>query len=201
MDLRLKIEENKVVTSLYAKPMALLSVHPSPLVPCPRSIARHHFWECTANPPTMLSGWQRRPRNQALPPPSPGSWVSNGPAHPTLSTSNGQRQGLAYLRCTALDHLCAKSKKGEGQHGRVFLHLPYHPANPSSNTIQQHMHKCIANPNGQPPFHRLTNDQGYDILIDRLTIAWHRPPNLGNLLSYRKLSKRTGLKVSSYIKT
>jgi hypothetical protein len=107
----------------------------------------------------------------------------------------------AYLRRTALDHLCAKSKKGEGQHQRVFLHLPYHPANPSSKTIQKHWHERVASPKGQPPFHRLTNDQGYDILIDRLTIAWHRPPNLGNLLSYRKLSKRTGLKVSSYIKT
>ena len=55
MDLRLKIEENKVVTSLYAKPMALLSVHPSPLVPCPRSIARYRVWERTPNPPAMLS--------------------------------------------------------------------------------------------------------------------------------------------------
>ena len=107
----------------------------------------------------------------------------------------------AYLQCTTHDHLCVKSKKGEGQHRRVFLHLPYHPANPSSQTIQKHWHERVARPKGQSPFRSLTNDQGYDILIDRLTVAWHRPPNLGNLLSYRKLSKRTGLKVSSYIKT
>jgi hypothetical protein len=107
----------------------------------------------------------------------------------------------AYLRRTTLNHLRARSKKGEGQHRRVFLHLPYHPANPSSKTIQKHWHERVARPKGQPPFRSLTNDQGYDILIDRLTVAWHRPPNLGNLLSYRKLSKRTGLKVSSYIKT
>jgi len=107
----------------------------------------------------------------------------------------------AYLRRTALDHLHVKSKKGEGQHRRVFLHLPYHPTNPSSKMIQKHWHECIASPKGHPPFHHLTNDQGYDIPIERLTIAWHRPLSLGNLLSYRKLSKRTGLKVSSYIKT
>ncbi len=47
----------------------------------------------------------------------------------------------------------------------------------------------------------LTNQQGYDVPIERLTIAWHRPPNLGNLLSYRKLENRTGLNLSSFIKT
>ena len=107
----------------------------------------------------------------------------------------------AYLRRIALDHLCAKSKKGEGQYRRAFFHLPYHPANTLSKTIQKHWHERVASPKGQPPFHRLTNNQSYDILIDRLTIAWHHPPNLGNLLSYRKLSKHAGLKVLSYIKT
>jgi hypothetical protein len=46
-----------------------------------------------------------------------------------------------------------------------------------------------------------TNEQGYNIPIEQLTIAWHWPPNLGNLLSYRKLNHRTGLKVLSFVKT
>ncbi len=89
----------------------------------------------------------------------------------------------AYLQRPVLNHLHAKSKKGEGQRRRVFLHLLYHPANPSPKIIQKLWHECVASPKGQPPFHRLTNDQGYNIPINRLTIAWHRPPNLGNLLS------------------
>ncbi len=43
----------------------------------------------------------------------------------------------AYLRCTALDHLRAKSSKETSHHQQVFLHLPYHPANPSFKTIQK----------------------------------------------------------------
>ncbi len=107
----------------------------------------------------------------------------------------------AYLSCTMLNHLQARSKKGEGQRQRVFLHLPYHPANPSSKSIQKLWNNCVAIPKGQPPLHGMTNNQGYDIPIEHLTIAWHRPPNLGNLLSYRKLDKCTGLNVLSYIRT
>ncbi len=43
----------------------------------------------------------------------------------------------AYLQCSPLDHLQVQSKKKEAHHQRVFLHLPYHPANPSSKVIQK----------------------------------------------------------------
>ena len=108
----------------------------------------------------------------------------------------------AYLWRTALDHLRAKSKKETAQRQRVFLHLPYHSSNPSSRTIQKLWAERVANPPDQPSLSGLTNEQGYNIPIKQLTIAWHRPPNLGNLLSYRKLNNRTpGLKVSSFIPT
>ncbi len=48
---------------------------------------------------------------RALPPPSPGSRVSNGPANPTLSTSNGQRQGLSTMHS-------AQSSSREVKEGR-----------------------------------------------------------------------------------
>ena len=126
------------------------------------------------------------------------SWIVgiNWPSSPRF---NGQCQGLSMA-------YCARSSSRKVKEGRrtaliFFLHLPYHPANPSSKTIQKLWHERGASLKGQPLFRCLTNDQGYDIPIDRLTIAWYRPSNLGNLLSYMKLSKRTGLKVSSYIKT
>ena len=106
-----------------------------------------------------------------------------------------------YLQRTPLDHLRAKSKKETAHRRRVFLHLPYHPANPSSKAIQKLWADRVANPPGQPSFSRLTNESGYNIPVEQLTIAWHRSPNLGNLLSYRKLHNRTGLKVSSFIGT
>jgi hypothetical protein len=106
-----------------------------------------------------------------------------------------------YLKRTALDHLRTKSKKKAAHRRRGFLHLPYHSANPSSKAIQKLWAGRVANPPGQPPLSCLTNESGYNIPVERLTIAWHRAPNLGNLLSYRKLHNRTGLKVSTFIGT
>jgi hypothetical protein len=106
----------------------------------------------------------------------------------------------AYIQHTALEHLRAKSKKETAHRRLVFLHLPYHPSNPSSKTIQKMGAKRVANPPDQPSLKCLTNEKGYNIPIEQLTIAWHRPPNLGNLLSYWKLNNRTGLKVSAFIK-
>ncbi len=105
----------------------------------------------------------------------------------------------AHLRCSTLDHLRVQSKKKEAHHRRVFLHLPYHPANPSSKVIQKLWASNMASPHGQTPLHQVPNKQGYDIPIERLTIAWHRLPNLSNLLSYRKLNYCMGLKVSSFL--
>jgi hypothetical protein len=106
-----------------------------------------------------------------------------------------------YLWRTALDHIRAKSRKDTAHHRGVFLHLPYHPANPSSKSIQKLWRDLVAMPNGQTFLHFLTNQQGYGVPIERITIAWHHPPNLGNLFSYRELMNCTGLKVLPFIKT
>jgi hypothetical protein len=68
-------------------------------------------------------------------------------------------------------------------------------------TLESLWRDVVATPKGHTPLHCLTNQQGYDVPIERLTITWHHPPNLGNLLSYRKLENCTGLKVLSFIKT
>jgi hypothetical protein len=198
MDLRLKIEEKKVVTSLYAKPMVLhLYIPPHSYAP---GVLPGIIFGNTLQIHQLCSQAGDVTREIKL---FIHCLLDHGyqMAQLTPLFQQAMDNAKAYLECTALDHLCVKSKKGEGQHQRVFLYLPYHPANPSSKTTQQRWHERVANPKGQPLFHRLTNDQGYNIPIERLTIAWHCPPNLGNLLSYRKLSKHTGLKVLSYIKT
>ncbi len=106
-----------------------------------------------------------------------------------------------YLLRTALNHVRAKSRKCTVRCCHVFLHLPYHPSTPSSKSTQKLWRDVVATPNGQLPLHCLTKQQGYDVLIKWLTIAWHRPPKLGNLLLYRKLENLTGLKILSFIKT
>ncbi len=79
--------------------------------------------------------------------------------------------------------------------------LPHHPANPELKVIQRLWYDQVATPPGKPPINKLTNRQGYDVPFRWLTIAWQRPPNLGNFLSYRKLENRTGLKVSLFLPT
>jgi hypothetical protein len=73
-----------------------------------------------------------------------------------------------YLRHTALNYVRAKARKETAHRRCMFLHLPYHPANPSSKSIQKLWHDMVASPNGQTPLHCLTNQQGYDVLSREL---------------------------------
>ena len=58
----------------------------------------------------------------------------------------------------------------------------------------------MAEPPGQPPLNEMENLDGVKIPGDKIiiAIAYHREPNLGNLLSYRKVADREGPKVSSH---
>ena len=80
----------------------------------------------------------------------------------------------------------------------LFFHLPYHPQNPSSQAIQSSWHSHVANPDHGRPLSEVKNYEGTRIGVDRLIIAYNRPPNLGNILSYRKLKDTSGPPVSLY---
>lgn len=70
---------------------------------------------------------------------------------------------------------------------QIFFHLQYHPLNPSSREIQQLCRSHILSPPERPHLNQLRNRDGYPITINRLVVAFSRAPNLGNLLSCRKL--------------
>jgi len=199
MDLRLRIEGRHIKTSLYAKPMALHLYLPphschapgvlSGLV-CGNILRIYTLCSDAKDIDKELKLFFHRLLDR-------GYQMEQLTPH----FQRGIENAKAYLQRTTLDRLRAKSKKETAYCRRVFLHLPYHPANPSSKAIQKLWTRRVASPQGQPALSSLTNENGYNIPIEQLTIAWHRPPNLGNLLSYRKLTNRTGLKVSSFIKT
>ncbi len=81
---------------------------------------------------------------------------------------------------------------------KTFLHLPYHPQDPPRSTIQHIWNSTIINPPHQTPLRHIKNLQGHTPNITRLTIAYSRPPNLGNQLSVRNIEGR-GIPVSSFI--
>ena len=69
----------------------------------------------------------------------------------------------------------------------VFLHLRFHPSNPSSKTIQELWRRHMSTPMDEPPLHLLLNRAGHPTEIKQLIVAYSRAPNLGNILSCRKL--------------
>ncbi len=55
---------------------------------------------------------------------------------------------MAYLHCSALEHLRLKSKRATDGHWLVFFHLPYYPANHPSKVIQ----KAVVQPGQYTPW-------------------------------------------------
>ena len=85
----------------------------------------------------------------------------------------------------------------------IFLHLQYHPLDPSLSKIQQLFEEHILKSSGKNPYHpplaEMKNSDGIETGINRLIVAYHCPPNLGNLLAPRKFDSRPGLSVLEHI--
>jgi len=69
----------------------------------------------------------------------------------------------------------------------LFLHIDYHPNNPPSRKIQTLFKQHVLSPHGEPELHLLRNNNNTAIGATKLTIAYHRPANLSNLLAPRCL--------------
>ena len=82
---------------------------------------------------------------------------------------------------------------------RVFFHVKYHPKNMKPSTIQRLWKQTIATPPGETELSNLRNYFGRPTEISTLVVAHSRSPNLGNLLSYRKLKDDDGPLASSYM--
>jgi hypothetical protein len=82
---------------------------------------------------------------------------------------------------------------------RIYIHIPYHPADPPSNTVQTIFRQEIQYQHGLPSLDELKNHKNAASGITRLIVAYHRPPNLGNLLSPRVMKAEHGPAVSSYL--
>ena len=92
----------------------------------------------------------------------------------------------------------AKAKVGKSDE-QIFLHIPYHPQNPSSGFIQNLWQNLVNSLPGKKDLNQMTNWEGHQVPIKRFIVAFHRNPNIANLNSYQKLTIRTGLKPSTFI--
>ena len=199
LDMTIWIENGKISTSLYAKPMALYQYIPP----------------SSCHPPGVLTGlvlgqvlriFQLCSRTQDID-------TELCLFYRRLIDRGYNQEGLlplfvkgvlnaeSYIAMTQSQRDAKKKAKVGRRDERVFFHMPYHPQNPPSTFIQRLWRDHIFSPPGEEILTDLRNDSGYNIPIKRLTIAYHRNANISNLLSYRTLSKRTGLKASSFIQT
>ncbi|KAL7547673.1 hypothetical protein ACHAWF_010951 [Thalassiosira exigua] len=88
----------------------------------------------------------------------------------------------------------AKETKKEEARRRMYFHRDYHPQGPPSRQIQQLFEETVLQPPGKVQFNSLAGD----IPLDATIVANHRAPNLGNILSYRKLYSKNGPNASFY---
>ena len=83
-----------------------------------------------------------------------------------------------------------KAKQMENACRRLYLHIEFHPQNPTSSDIQQAFHECMLQPPGKEKLNEI-KVFGEKIPIDAMIIAYHRAKNLGDIFSYRDISRKT----------
>src|SRR5688572_24559229 len=80
----------------------------------------------------------------------------------------------------------SKSKKTE-MSSTLFLHINYHPDNPSSKVVQKVFRKCCLSHQQPANLGRNQNHLDKTLWIKRLILAYHQPRNIGNHFSIQNL--------------
>ena len=93
-----------------------------------------------------------------------------------------------------------KSKKHQSADDRLFFHIPFHPKDISRQRIRNMYEQTCETPdkNGESMKH-FTTERGSRFGIRTMTIAYHRPKNLRDLLSPSKLNETTSMNVLSVL--
>jgi len=195
MDLRISIVGDRFETTLYEKPMALHLYIP-PHSGHPPGVTSGHvsgeilriFRLCTheEDRTEKVCIFFRRLTHRGHTPsdllPKFRKGLAN--ARKFMATSEARRQAL-------------KRQKEEAARRVVYFHRVYHPQGPRSSDIVQLFDTHVLSPPGEDHFRELRPDN-WDIPVESMIVCNHRAPNLGNMLSYRKIHNRHGPPVSHY---
>jgi hypothetical protein len=191
MDLTISIQEERIHTTLYEKPSNLHLYIPS------------H----SCHPPSLLAGVVHGMifRIYTLCSDDQDKHARANEFFQQLRRRGYTTSQLQPLFRAAISRATCPRDENSDNSGRsklrksLLFHLRYHPMNPPSREIQHGWRHYIAEPPYTRPLAQVKNYAGQPLCIDRLIVAYNRPLNLGNLLSYRKLKPNTGPPVSSYL--
>ena len=194
MDLTITIQDSRITTSLYSKPLNLYlylppqSSHPPGVLSGLISGMIFRIYTLCSDPTDVKAHlqdfWNRL--------------LARGYTAVTISTlfSKGIDNARNYVNP-------ATPAASTELVPNLFFHLRYHPQDPSPQLLQKAWKDTMALPDTSQPLATLPvrsrdTNRLVPFGIDRLIISYHRPPNLGNMLSYRKLANTTGPPVSSF---
>ena len=99
------------------------------------------------------------------------------------------------------EEIQAKKKDKNKLKDAVFFHTQFHPNNIPSRELQHlwHTHVVDPDPGYTMPLWDMWNYNNVRCRLRRMIVAYHRPPNLGNILSSRNIETATGPNVSSFL--
>ena len=189
MDLSITIQNRHVSTSLFEKPLNLHlyipphSAHPPGLLPgIVHSTLFRIFTLCSDHDDRVLRTRVFFKRLQAR------------------GYKSDQIKSLFYKAITRAEQYSGPTNSTRNDHTSVIFHLPFHPNDPPSYKIQQAWRDNIASPRYHMPLPNMQNPKTREKCnIERMIIAYHRPMNIGNLLSHHNLNTNpTAPPVSSY---
>ena len=197
MDMNIRINEGRIETSLYTKPLALhLYIPPHSCHPSGSSsglifgniLRIYQLSSRQADVQSELCNFYSR-------------LLDRGYKEELILPlfSKGIKNAQNYLSYSPEYREKLKQEKLASSSRKIFLHLPYHPQDPSSSTLQHLWRQHIYRPIDASPLDCCTNREGHLIPINQMVVAYSTSLNLGNLLSYRKICKRLGPKVSSFL--
>ena len=108
------------------------------------------------------------------------------------------RRAEEYIS-SSKEYIPQRKASSQKANNKLFLHLKYAPGDPSSKTIQKLWRELMLLPQDKPHLTFLRHNLRERLTVSRLVIAYSRHTNIGNLVSYRKICNRPGLKVSSFL--
>jgi hypothetical protein len=192
MDLNIKIQDNKIVTSLFEKASnhhlyipPHSSYPPGLLLGMVHGMLYHIHTLCTNDKDKRCWTIQFLRHLQVR-------GYSPTTLRPLLSE--------AITRATShVTNLPMPRDNNDEMRKSMIFHIRYHPKNTPLSALQHAWHTHVATPPTTHPLREVTNHNGTECNLERMIIAHNLPFNLGNLLSYRKLKPKSGPPVSSYL--